>query len=185
MMYTYLNWGCIMENWVPAHGWHGLYEVSSLGNVRSVKRPVKTNIGIAMRGGGVLRKIVRKVGGYEVVNFTNSEGRREQILVHRLVLLSFLGEPELGKEACHNNGIRHDNRLENLRWDSRKSNHADKKEHGTWQGGEKNGYSRLTEEQVRYIRSSTKTLDCLANEIGVSKSCIEKAKYRATWKHVD
>jgi len=34
-------------------------------------------------------------------------------------------------ECCHNNGIKTDCKLENLRWDTRKNNHKDQKIHGT------------------------------------------------------
>ena len=118
-----------------------------------------------------------------VVSFTNKT-EREQVAVHRLVLSSFEGEAPEGMEACHNDGNRANNWLNNLRWDTRKENHADKKKHGTWQGGENSGTSKLTDELVRYIRTSTKTHNQLANEIGVHKSCIEKVRYGETWRHV-
>lgn len=42
--------------------------------------------------------------------------------VHRLVLKAFVGEPKEGQQANHINGIKHDNRLENLEWVSRSEN---------------------------------------------------------------
>ena len=45
--------------------------------------------------------------------------------IHRSVALAFLGETPDGMEVCHNNGIKSDNRLENLRFDTRSKNMLD------------------------------------------------------------
>ncbi len=171
------------EVWIPACGWIGLYEVSNLGRVRSVARAARTSLGIRSYGGGLLTPIQRK-NGYLVVNLT-SASRRKQELVHRLVIRSFSGDGEPDQEVCHCDGDRKNNAISNLRWDTRSGNHADKKKHGTWQGGENNPARKLSESQVRYIRSSGKGPTALADELGFSKGCIEKALYGATWKHVE
>jgi hypothetical protein len=54
-------------------------------------------------------------------------------------------------DCCHNNGVKTDNRLANLRWDTRAANIQDAKRHGTWIKGETCGRSKLTEQQVREI----------------------------------
>lgn len=170
------------EIWVDAYDWEGFYEVSDQGRIRSKIREGKTTLGIRKYGGKILSP-VRKNNGYMAVSFT-CRGRREQVAIHRLILTSFKGKAPEGMEACHNDGNRANNWLSNLRWDTRKENHADKKMHGTWQGGENNGYSKLTEDLVRYIRSSPKSHEAVAIELGVHKSCIEKVRYRETWRHV-
>jgi hypothetical protein len=56
------------------------------------------------------------------------------VLLHRLILLAFVGEPPPGYECCHNNDDPSDNRLENLRWDTRTQNIQDAIRHGrNWQ----------------------------------------------------
>jgi hypothetical protein len=68
---------------------------------------------------------------------------------HHLVLLAFVGQPLNGNmEACHNNGTRTDNRLENLRWDTPTGNQMDRITHGTDSRGEKHGQAILTDKQV-------------------------------------
>lgn len=171
------------EIWVDAAGWKGLYEVSNLGRLRSVSRIGETTFGIRLYGGKSVTPIKRKINKYLVVNLTCS-GRRKQVLLHRLVLESFSGTCPDGMEACHNNGDRQDPRLNNLRWDTRKNNHADKKSHGTWQGGEKNPASKLNSLQVEEIRSSDESIADLAKRLGVSNGCVEKAKYKSTWRHI-
>ena len=55
--------------------------------------------------------------------YKNGKGYNK--LVHRLVLEAFEGKCPDGMEACHNNGNKIDNRLENLRWDTRSNNIKD------------------------------------------------------------
>ena len=173
-----------MENeiWKNVVGWDLYYEVSNLGNVRSKKRLLKTNLGKRYYGGNLVKKINHK-NGYDVVNLT-IKNIRKQKLVHRLVLEAFVSEKPNGMEACHNNGNRKDNRLENLRWDTRKNNHADKLLHGTWQGGESNGNSKLTIIQAKEAKYSNLPLKFLANKFNVSVGCLSKIRYGLSWKHI-
>lgn len=109
--------------------------------------------------------------------------------IHRLVLEAFVGECPQGMEACHNNGDRTDNRLENLRWDTRKNNHADKRLHGTYLFGEKCSAVRLNESQVQEVRSIKRNKPKLsykkiAEAFQVSPSTIFRIIRRTTWKHL-
>ena len=113
-----------MENWKDIPGWEEYYEVSDLGNVRSKVRKLKNNIAIRSYGGKEVKSFL-KPNGYMFVNLTTSN-LRKQVSVHTLVLTAFIGERPKDYDACHYNGIRTDNRLINLRWDTRKSNHADR-----------------------------------------------------------
>jgi len=170
------------ELWKECFGWENFYEVSAFGNIRSKRRPVPTRFGISTRGGIVLKKIVAK-NGYECVNLTGG-GCRKQELVHRLVLLTFVGEPEQNQEACHNDGIRINNYLTNLRWDTIKNNHADKKKHGTWQVGEKANNVKLTNEIVLDIRNQKLTVSEAVKKYGLSPTNAKRIIQRETWKHL-
>ena len=59
--------------------------------------------------------------GYMQVNLCKN-GKQKTFSVHRLLALHFIPNPENKTEVDHINGIRHDNRLENLRWLTRKEN---------------------------------------------------------------
>ena len=173
-----------MEQWKDCVGWENFYQVSDLGNVRSKERPVKTCLGIAVKGGNVLKKIIATTG-YEVVNFTSSNQGRKQELVHRLVLLSFVGLCSDGKQACHANGIRHDNKLENLRWGTVKENHFDQKIHGTKPIGQMSKNAKLTELQVIEIKQSVLSSNFLAKKYKVGKTTILRIKKGVTWTHLN
>ena len=79
-------------------------------------------------------------------------GRRFRKKIYHLVLETFVGSCPQGMEACHNNGDATDNRLENLRWDTRQNNIADRGIHGHTVSGEKVGTSKLKNHNIPMIR---------------------------------
>lgn len=91
------------------------------------------------------------VNGYRVVNLCSNK-KRHRWLVHRLVALAFLGPEPEGQEVCHDDGDPANNRLDNLRYDTRKGNMADQLKHGTRNRGRRQGHVKLTETDVLYIR---------------------------------
>lgn len=102
-----------------------------------------------------------------------------------LVLTAFAGPRPKGYECCHSNGISHDDRIENLRWDTRAGNAADKLRHGTHNRGERCGSAKLTERQVRAIRSVHGVPQArLAREHGVSQAQISQIRTGKRWGHL-
>lgn len=171
-----------VENWRDVPGWEGLYEVSDLGRIRSLARTVnQPKNGQHIYPSKVLSPIYRR--GYQCATLTRS-GVRTQVYVHRVVLKTFCGEPSAEQEACHNNGDRADNRLSNLRWDTRRANMADKVKHGTQPFGTQSVFAKLTEETVRAIRLSTESAHAISRRLGIHVMTISKARNRKTWKHV-
>ncbi len=135
-----------VEEWrpVPVAECSSDYEVSNLGRIRR-KTPKKG------RPSGLIIKVFPNRSGHLLVKLW-AEGKQQTKLVHRMVLIAFNGDPPEGMECCHNDGDKNNNRLDNLRWDTRKNNHADKIKHGTTNRGERQGQSKLTTEQVLRIR---------------------------------
>lgn len=118
------------ETWKPVAGWELSYEVSNLGRVRSVDRTITRSDGRSQRRRGKILTNTLNNAGYCVVRLSDKE-RRKMVPVHRLVALTFLGSAPEGQEVCHNNGNSQDNRVENLRWDTRSENASDAVIHGT------------------------------------------------------
>jgi hypothetical protein len=88
-------------------------------------------------------------------------------------------------EACHENGVRDDDRLSNLRWDTHANNEQDKHGHGTYQWGEQAPTVKLTEREVLEIRSQpSERLDVLARAYGVCAGTIKAIRGRRLWKHI-
>jgi hypothetical protein len=98
-------------------------------------------------------------------------------------LLAFVGEPHKGQEACHNNGVKTDNRLCNLRWDTRHANSRDRVAHGMSRNGIK---PKLTESDVIVIRalSTIHSNRQLALRFGVHPATIWNIIHRRKWAHV-
>lgn len=121
--------------------------------------------------------------GYMFVSLYNG-GKRKNRSVHSLLLETYEGyAPTKHHQASHKNGIRTDNRIENLRWLTVSENHNDKKNHGTFQCGTKHGNSKLTESQVIELRNSKESHAYWARKLGLSEYAIAYAR-RIGWKHV-
>ena len=95
------------EYWKEIPGFEN-YQVSNLGRVRSNKWGV-----------WAIRKITIDRVGYAIVDLWKC-GKRKQINIHRLVMMAFIGPSDL--HVDHINGIKNDNRLENLRYCTHREN---------------------------------------------------------------
>ena len=173
----------MIEEWRPVVGYEGLYEVSSLGRVRSLDRWVRANSGRRRTG---VRYFTPSPSGksrkYKKVLLRNPD---KQHLVHRLVLEAFVGPRPDNCEARHLDGDPSNNRLDNLAWGTKAENEADKVKHGTLLCGTANPASKLTEVDVLYIRASNERQVDLAKIYGVSQAVISAVRLRKIWKHVD
>ena len=121
-MEVYMN-----EIWKPIVGWEGLYEVSNLGNVRSLDRYVFKGDFKLFCKGKLLKPTFHK-SNYMLVTLRNS-GFQKASKVHQLVMEAF--NPNLtGKvlEINHIDGNTQNNKLCNLEWVTHKENlqHASK-----------------------------------------------------------
>ena len=107
-----------MEIWKDIKGYEGVYQVSNLGNVKSLSREVKIGKNKRYIGEKVLTPI-KKRNGYYCVNFTYNE--RKQYLVHRLVAEAFYGI-NIDLVVNHKDFNKQNNRLNNLEFCTQKEN---------------------------------------------------------------
>lgn len=175
------------EIWKDIPGFEGFYQASTHGQVRSLPRQhqisIKGTQAIRSIKGRMLRPNVHKKTGYATV-FLSRPGLKKSYLIHRLILKTFIGPPEDKQEGCHGNGIRTDNRLENLRWDTKKGNHADMIIHGTRPLGSARHNKVLTEAQVLEIYWSDKTGADLSREFGIATAHVSNIRLGQIWKSV-
>jgi hypothetical protein len=164
-------------------GWPG-YRIGDNGEVqslwkRSIGRWVLGNLWHSLKGG-------TDRDGYAKVILCR-QGQRRHARVASLVLEAFVGPAPRGMAVAHNNGIRNDNRLCNLRWATQKDNCADKIGHGTAQRGECHPMCSLTEEIVislRHRRANGERPIDLIREYGIGRSAGYLAMSGITWKHL-
>lgn len=102
------------EMWKDIPGYVGLYQVSDLGRVRSVDRVIPRKNGPLPLKGKILKQFVKNSGRLEV--HLSREGKWTHWLVHRLVAIAFLDNPNNLPQINHLNGDPRDNRLVNLEW---------------------------------------------------------------------
>lgn len=115
--------------------------------------------------------------------------RKQHLLqVHRVVLSAFRGPCPLGMVGCHNNGDTTDNRIDNLRWDTQRSNINDKRAHGTALLGQKHHQAKLTDKQARMIRDDVRagraTRAEMARRFNLSQACVGYLVNGRTWRHL-
>ena len=115
------------EIWKPVVGWEELYEVSNLGNVRSLDRYVNQR-NYKRFCKGTLLKIYKYKTGYGIVSLRDS-GIQKQGKVHQLVMNAFNpNTSDKNLEINHIDGNTMNNKLDNLEWCTHKENlqHASK-----------------------------------------------------------
>jgi hypothetical protein len=103
-----------METWKDIIGFEGVYQVSDLGNVKSLKRYVSNGHALIEIKEKLLTKKLTK-NGYLAVTFRHYE-HFSTPLIHRLVAAAFHENPEKKPQVNHKNGIKIDNRKQNLEW---------------------------------------------------------------------
>lgn len=134
------------EVWKPVRGYEGLYEVSNTGRVRALFS--NSNF---QKVGRILKPWITR-NGYCQIHLMRPGQKPKGKCIHTLMLEAFVGPAPEKCEARHLNGVRHDNRCENLAWGTHKENSEDSRRHGTMATGERQGASKLTEIEVRTLR---------------------------------
>ena len=157
--------------WLPVTGYEDLYEVSSSGLLRKGDREVACGIN---RGGYVKARLMR-------------DGVEKHTTMHRIVALAFLGDPLCeGLHINHINGVKTDNKPENLEWVTAKENvqHAVRTKLFA-QAGEGHWKAKLFEGSIQAIkeaRANGVPLKELAADYGVSMSTISAVATGRTWR---
>lgn len=133
------------EEWKDITGYEGLYQVSTLGNVRSYDKIVGCRGGKTRLVKGKILAPARSGNGYVKVMLTKNKTRRNRN-VHRLVAEAFIPNLDGFTDINHINEIKTDNRVSNLEWCSRCYN---------------NHYSRIPEKmnEAKKIRVKQVSLD--------------------------
>jgi hypothetical protein len=101
------------------------------------------------------------------VDLHKGDGSRKRFLVHRLVLLAFVGPCPEGMECRHfpDRDVTNNN-LDNLQWGTKEENAADKVIHGTTNRGSRCGSARFNEVLVEKVRKLYKTGDFSQKQLG-------------------
>jgi hypothetical protein len=166
-----------MEIWKAIKGFEEQYEVSNIGNIRSIDRVVKHYIdGVTRKYKGTAKNVRRSADGYLKCNLKN-DGKRFDFRVHRLVAEAFIPNKENKPVVNHKNGIKTDNRVENLEWCTISENIIHATENRLIK-------TKLTDKEALYIFNSNLSTRQLGIIYKVSSSIIWRIKNKKAYKHL-
>lgn len=102
-----------MEQWKDIVGYEGKYQVSNLGNVRSLN----------YRKSGTIKEMKQRINnrGYSLVGLVKNR-KQKYYSVHRLVAQAFITNPDNKSEVNHIDGNKTNNHADNLEWTTHKEN---------------------------------------------------------------
>jgi hypothetical protein len=175
----------MQEIWLPVLGYEGLYEVSNMGEVRSLDRIVPHFEETFLRKIKA-RKLLKTFDkqGRNYVTFSKN-GKTNKVRVHIIVATHFIGERPKGLDICHNDGNPSNNCVTNLRYDTKKANMKDMICHGNSQRGERNYNTIATTEQIfkiRRLRKDGLIYKDICIQVGLSFDLVAKVCQGRSWK---
>lgn len=179
----------ITENWSDIADFVGLYQVSDLGNVKSLAK-CRERKGwracIMAKKETILKQYKSNSGYYRVRLFKDGKYKNES--VHRLVAFAFVANPMEKTTVNHIDGDKSNNTATNLEWNTPAENHAHALNTGLKPKGEKIHRSKMTESKIRQIRAMYDRKDMptrkIAKEFSLCQTTVADIVARRTWKHI-
>lgn len=151
------------EEWRPVKGYEGLYEVSSFGRVKALRRIIVQSRGTIMPYPEKILKLYYNIDGYHQV-VLSKQGQTKRLTVHRLVAQAFILNPDNLPCVNHRNEVRDCNIPDNLEWCTVKYN---------------NNYGTCIE------RRSKKRIGLKHSEDSIRKMCISHRRHTKDILQID
>lgn len=161
------------EIWKDIPGFEGKYQASTFGRIRSVDRRVRIVVhgkeATRLLKGRVLRPGALSSGHLSVVL-----GREYgSMLVHVAVAITFIGSRPKDMDVCHNDGNPKNNRVDNLRYDTRANNILD-----VYRIGDKwRKLSSADIQEIQKLLGEGRTGCSIAAQFGVCNTTISNIKH--------
>lgn len=171
------------ETWREIPGWEGFYAVSDLGRVKRLAGSPRCKVDRVL-------KLKENSRGYLTYAPVRSGVKQTNVVVHRSVLYAFVGPPPVGKEtANHINGIKTDNRLENLEWVTHAQNikHAyDNGLHGIYRGSAASSALLDDAQVIQVLEMSANGMRHrqIAESLGIGHRCVADIVAGKTYAYI-
>lgn len=176
------------EIWKDIPGYEDYYQASDQGNIKSKDRVASTKAGVIKPTKGKVLNLTIKSNLYLSVMFSVGAITKRHH-AHRLVAQTFIPNPENKPEVNHIDGIKSNNRVQNLEWVTTKENRVHASLNNLTCKGEKSFQSKLTNNKVlaikRLYRMNPKFNKlALSVKLGVRDTTIHKIIKGQRWKHI-
>lgn len=171
------------EEWRPIAGFETLYEVSSIGRVRSLGRTVtyawigKTKT--ITKPTKILSPETDK-DGYRRVTLSKEDGKTKRFMVHRLMGIAFIPNPNNLPQINHIDFIRSNNVLSNLEWVTPKGNTR----HSLKDGRYAKALTAKIVVEIRARHAAGERMSSIGQELGLGHDTVRKIVLRERWGHV-
>lgn len=171
-----------MEFWKDISGYENYYQISNYGNVRSLDRVICNGLGGKMKVKGMI--IEPRRGTYLSIGLTK-QGKKKTFLVHRLVAVTFLPNPNKLPYVNHIDGNKFNNCDDNLEWSSETHNANHAYDMGLAHSGSKSHYAKIDERTVAeiiYLNETTSlTYSLIGKMYGLCSESISNMCRRKSW----
>lgn len=165
--------------WKKIPGLRTRYEASVTGLIRRLSASYETTF----RGKPVVRPQAEKIlcgkklsaKGYVRVRIDGNT-----YFAHRLIALAFIPNPLGLPQINHKNGIKTDNRPENLEWVTNQKN----RDHAVVTGLNRRSLNEPEIFTIRSLLASGVAQTTIGKAYGVSSTTIWNIKHRRTWRHI-
>lgn len=187
----------MLEVWKDIPNYEGLYQISNLGNVKSLcfgARNIKKSNIVKL-----LHQSRNNLGYHKVQLY--KDGKSKMFYVHRLVAMSFIPNPDNKPQINHKDGNKDNNTIDNLEWVTSKENLRHAVETGLRQPSQMKGrtgkLNKMSKIIYQYdmdgnyiathygISEAARTLNCNTSTIGECLRGKNKTACGFLWKYAD